>query len=147
LTAIGQAVKGKMMVDSFPVFRAPGRRFDVAMPGQPTPKGAVVGAIVFDDDLFEAFSYARKPGERSLGFCPTIVEALKLFYRTQPVPPHPPLGIITKRMIGGRRTQVDSVQWCGGQRKCDCYHDGLVGEPAHKFRLEHSKIVRRWVKL
>jgi hypothetical protein len=79
------------MTDSFPVFRAPGRRYGVGIPGQALPPGQHVGSILHDEltDLFEAYLYALRPGERLIGSGPSIAEALKHFYRRPPVPPPP----------------------------------------------------------
>jgi hypothetical protein len=86
------------MTDAFPVYRAPGGIYAVGLPGQELPRGQMVGAIVFEPpDLFEAYVYALKPGQRSLGVRTMLADALKLYRQRPSVPPPPPSRFARRR--------------------------------------------------
>ena len=100
------------MSESFPVYRSYGMfQFEKA--------GEVVGAVVvLAEDLYEAFYYPFKPGERSIGVTDSAEHALNLFWQSR------------KRSEVGRpqshiKARIGKLSWpryrfCGHTQECAC---------------------------
>jgi hypothetical protein len=97
------------------VFRQRGPVFEMALPEQAVPSGALVGAIVWLDESWQSFRYGRNG---NLGSFATPAEALMVFYASK-APPAPPSRITHRQRGRFRRSYHGSTGYA-----CDCYDDG-----------------------
>jgi hypothetical protein len=114
------------------VFRQRGPVFEMALPGEEVPSGALIGAIVFLDESWQSFRYGRNA---YIGSFATVDEALLAFSASK-APPAPPSRVMQ------RARATERTVFCGHTRRCACGNSKITWGEYRTIRLRHGPSVR-----